>query len=131
MSKLRLFWLFGIPFCLTACEPSEFELRPVAVPLGSGNSSGSSVPKSVQTPLAPPKMHSESENVNIPGQQEVHAAATESDCYEMAKRFRKEGRKLVLKKVESSSGTDLPYLCIFEGEDAQEGYFDDRRYEKP
>lgn len=80
MTKL---WHFAIALSLVACEPSE--LRPVPVPIGGGSGGSYSAPKPAQKPLAPPKFQSKSENVNIPGKQEVHAAATESDCHARAK----------------------------------------------
>jgi hypothetical protein len=115
---------------LAGCEPSE--LRPV--PAFGGGSSGESYSSPVppaQTPLAPPQAHIHPERVNIPGQQEVHGAVSESACYDMAHQFRKDGRTLRLKEVRFVGGTELPYVCIFEGEDAESGYFDDRRYDTP
>ncbi|MDX2241399.1 MAG: hypothetical protein NW224_12005 [Leptolyngbyaceae cyanobacterium bins.302] len=64
---------------------------------------------------------------NEPGVQEVHAVASEEDCRSMLRQFKLQGRNIKLKKILKGRGT-LPYNCIFEGEDAQTGVFDEKRY---
>jgi len=67
---------------------------------------------------------------NEPGVQEVHGAVKERDCYKMAKNFRQQGRNVTLVRVERSTnpGATLRYNCIFEGKDAQTGWYDEKRY---
>lgn len=86
-----------------------------------------------QIPLEPTPMPSraniDSDWYNIPGKRETHAVADPRTCYDMANKFQKQGRRLKLAKPPQFVGgrTPLPYLCIFEGEDAQGGYFNDNR----
>jgi hypothetical protein len=67
---------------------------------------------------------------NEPGKTELHGATTENACYKMEQTFKRQGRKLRLIRVDrlNNPGAVLRFLCIFEGEDAQTGYFDENRY---
>jgi hypothetical protein len=87
---------------------------------------GNPAPELQPTPVMPINSNDSS---NVPGQREVHAAASEADCYKMLRRFQAEGRDLKL-RVEFGTGK-LPVRCIFEGPDAEAEYYRDRRYEKP
>lgn len=118
MSKL---WLIALALCCVACEPSE--LRPAPVGGGSG---GYSYQQPRSSPIAPGYDRTEDPG-NVEGQRETHAVTTRNDCDEMARRFRQQGRRVQLVERRYVGG-QLPYLCIFEGEDAQSGYFDDNRY---
>jgi hypothetical protein len=90
---------------------------------------GNPAPELSQQPTSQMPMQSNDDEYNIAGMREIHAAASEEDCYKMMERFRKEGRNLEL-RIRSRRQGDLPYSCIFEGPDAQLDYFRDRRYEK-
>jgi hypothetical protein len=51
----------------------------------------------------------------------------------MAERFRREGRRIRLveaRRVRNAArdGGVIQYLCIFEGPDAEAGYYNDSRY---
>jgi hypothetical protein len=67
---------------------------------------------------------------NVPGLRESQAVASEVDCYKMAQKFRQDGRKLELKRTSRSGDAQLPFLCVFEGEDAVDGRYQDKRYER-
>lgn len=64
---------------------------------------------------------------------EVHGAVSPKDCLKMLSRYRKEGRRLDLKRIVrnpfGSGGFALKYICIFEGPDADPVYYRDTRYE--
>jgi hypothetical protein len=64
---------------------------------------------------------------NVPGKRETHAVANSGICDEMLRNFQRQGRRLKLVERRYVGG-QLPYLCIFEGADAQPGYYDDNRY---
>lgn len=70
------------------------------------------------------------DDYNESGVQETHAATTAEACREMARRYQKEGRKISLKDIRESGDPNLPYLCVFEGADAVEGYYQNDRYGK-
>jgi hypothetical protein len=61
---------------------------------------------------------------NIPGQQETHYAASAEGCQKMRQRFKNEGRKLRLIRIKP---VKAGVICIFQGEDARPGYYNDRR----
>jgi len=67
---------------------------------------------------------------NEPGAQELHGATSRENCNTMAERFKREGRKLKLVRVDKSTnpGATLQYICVFQGEGATTGYFDEKRY---
>jgi len=67
---------------------------------------------------------------NEPGRQEVHGAVNESDCYNMERIFQRQGRKVRLVRVQRTNnpGAVLKVACIFQGEDADNSYYNDRRY---
>lgn len=67
---------------------------------------------------------------NEPGVRESHFVSSEAECYKMAQKFRQDGRKLELKRTARSGNVQMPFLCVFEGEDAVDGYYQDRRYER-
>lgn len=110
--------LFGL-ILLVSCEKNEFSV-PVAV--GGG---GYSQPQPRSSPMAPG--YDRTDPGNVEGQQETHAVSDRNDCDAMARKFRKQGRRIQLVERRYVGG-QLRYLCIFEGEDAQPGYFDDNRY---
>jgi hypothetical protein len=64
------------------------------------------------------------------GVRELHAVTSADLCNRMAERFKREGRKVELVDIQRNPnpGAMLPFLCIFEGEDAKAGYYNDRRY---
>jgi hypothetical protein len=58
--------------------------------------------------------------------QERHGAVRASDCNKMAERFRRAGRRVRLVRVipnDVGVGGVLRVVCLFEGEDAQEGWY--------
>ncbi|BAS57928.1 hypothetical protein NIES2135_26900 [Leptolyngbya boryana NIES-2135] len=63
---------------------------------------------------------------NVPGKQETHGVTQRSACKEMEHKFQQQGRRVRLARVIRSSnrGAVLRYICVFEGEDAQYGYYD-------
>lgn len=107
---------------LISCEKNEFT---IPAPVGGG-SGGYSYQQPRSTPMAPGYDRTQDPG-NIEGQQETHAVAARTDCDAMARRFREQGRRIQLVERRYVGG-QLPYLCIFEGEDAQAGYFEDNRY---
>jgi hypothetical protein len=110
-----------IPFLsLTSCGNEEL-YYPAA-----GGGAAASRAATQSRPLAPPAFKSE-DYYNIPGVRETHAAVDKEACQSMLERFRREGRTRLKLRTQEVGG-DLPILCIFEGEDAQVGTFDDHRY---
>lgn len=76
--------------------------------------------------------------VEIPPEQEglreLHFVVSRANCQKMAKRFREDGRNVKLVDIKPNpyghGGFQLRFICIFEGPDAQPGYFSrDKRYE--
>lgn len=67
---------------------------------------------------------------NQDGVQELHGAVNESDCYKMEQKFQRQGRRIRLVETKRSNnpGAVLRWMCVFQGEDAQTGYYDERRY---
>ncbi|MBN8561072.1 MAG: hypothetical protein J0L70_11145 [Leptolyngbya sp. UWPOB_LEPTO1] len=122
----KSFLAIGI-LLLAGC--GENELYPVpAVPIGGGgNYSAPSRPAPRSTPLAPSYHSSTQDPGNVEGQRETHAVSSRADCDTMLRNFQKQGRQLRLVERRYVGG-NLPYLCIFEGADAQPEYFDDNRY---
>lgn len=60
---------------------------------------------------------------------ELHGAASFPDCKRMAQRFKDEGRKVRLIRALPLDGDGpLKYMCIFDGEDVDNGVFEDNRY---
>lgn len=105
----------------------DFRVPPVPFPVGgSGYAPPAPAPAA---PMAPPI--SPIQQYNEPGQIEVHGAVKSTDCYEMEKRFKAQGRNIRLAKIKRNdigTGGVLQWMCIFEGDDAQTGWFEDRRY---
>lgn len=66
-------------------------------------------------------------NYNEPGKREVHAVSSPQLCREMAERFKMQGRNIKLVRIARTATPMLRYDCIFEGPDAVEGWFHDRR----
>ena len=66
---------------------------------------------------------------NIPGVQETHAVANRNDCDRMERKFRGQGRRLrLVDRLQSANPNDpLRWVCVFQGEDAAPGYFNDNR----
>jgi hypothetical protein len=83
-----------------------------------------------QQPMALPAEVYTSENVNIPEVIEKHGVVNFNDCKRMEARFKQAGRKIRLTDVKPNlnRGATLFWICWFKGEDAQEGYFEDTRY---
>jgi hypothetical protein len=67
---------------------------------------------------------------NQEGQQEIHGAVNESDCHRMERNFRRQGRRVRLVDVRRTNnpGAVLRFMCVFQGEDASAGWFDEKRY---
>jgi len=67
---------------------------------------------------------------NEEGKQELHGATTRENCRKMAETFKRQGRNIRLVDTQRSKnpGAVLEWICIFQGGDAQTGYFDERRY---
>jgi hypothetical protein len=72
----------------------------------------------------------ETEEVESEPVQERHGVTTRQACREMADRFKRQGRQVELVEVKASDnpGATLKFTCIFEGKDAQEGWFEDSRF---
>lgn len=109
---------------LTACEPNEMYPVPLGAGAGSGGNAGSypANPPASRT-LAP--LQSESSPA-----QETHGVVNQQNCYDMEARFQRQGRRvrLVETRRSANSGAILRWICIFEGEDADQGYFEEKRY---
>lgn len=104
---------------LTGCEPSE--LYPAGgIPFTGGNSGSYTAPAPAKN-LAP---------IEINPSQETHGAVSQQTCRDMAARFKQNGRRVELVDTRRSTnpGAILKWICIFEGEDADQGYFEDKRY---
>ena len=69
-------------------------------------------------------------NYNQPGKTELHGATSRENCNKMEQTFKKQGRNVRLVRVQPTTnpGAILQYICVFEGGDAQTGYFDEKRY---
>ncbi len=67
---------------------------------------------------------------NEPGVQELHGVVNQRDCYDMERNFRRQGRRIKLVGTQKSTnpGAVLRWMCIFQGEDAETGWYDERRY---
>ncbi len=87
---------------------------------------------------APPLPAAEMAAGEIPPEQvgvrELHFVVGRKNCSQMAKRFREDGRNVRLIDIRPNpyghGGFQLRFICIFEGPDAQPGYFSrDKRYE--
>lgn len=134
---MRTFVLFasvGLTGLLASCVGmpgdsmgGDFRLPPVPVPVGGGGYAPAAPAQ--PAPMAPPI--SAIQQYNEPGQIEVHGAVRASDCKDMERRFKQQGRRVTLTKVQRNNigtGGVLQWMCVFEGPDAQTGWFDDRRY---
>lgn len=109
---------------------------PLIVPLIALVALGTLV--SIQPPAPVPVPAAEMGVGELPPEQvgvrEIHFVVNRSNCRQMAKRFREDGRnvKLVdtLRNPYGSGGFQLRFVCVFEGSDAQPGFFSrDKRYE--
>ncbi|PZV09158.1 MAG: hypothetical protein DCF22_18930 [Leptolyngbya sp.] len=69
-------------------------------------------------------------NHNQEGQTEIHGATTRENCRKMEQTFKRQGRKVQLVDMRRSTnpGAALEWVCVFQGTDAQAGWFDERRY---
>ncbi|KAM3112781.1 hypothetical protein [Phormidesmis sp. 146-33] len=123
--------LVAMAFFLVACEPNEMYPVPVGGGVSGSGSVGSysapqSAPKTApqQVPVKPLPIASPSPI------QETHGVVSRQNCYDMEAKFKRQGRRVTLKRVEQSTnpGAVLQYICIFEGEDAEQGYFEEKRY---
>ena len=118
----RAAMLFAL-VALTGCEPSE--LYPAGgIPLSGGNSGSYTAPAPAKN-LAPIQASPSPSSV-----QETHGVVSRKTCYEMEENFQQQGRRIRLVRVDRSisPGAVLQYICIFEGEDADQGYFEEKRY---
>lgn len=113
---------------LTGCalEPGELSPAGGTLPITGGGNSGSYTAPAPAKNLAP----IEASPSPSPVVQETHGAVSRQNCYDMEAKFLREGRRITLVRVERSTnpGATLQYTCIFEGEDADQGYFEDKRY---
>ena len=82
-----------------------------------------------QAPAKPREVRTQPQ-YNEPGKTEFHGATTEAGCRKMAERFKREGRRVTLTKTYRSKnpGAVLVWTCVFEGEDAEFGHFDEKRF---
>lgn len=133
------FWLLGLLPILAcaACVGEPNELAPAGAGAAGAGRTGDSwkgqpapwdakpAPSPATVTPPPPQL-----NAQTGGEVETHGVVNYSDCQKMAEKFRRQGRRVTLTKTERSSnpGAVLEYTCYFEGEDAQQGYFDDGRY---
>ena len=83
----------------------------------------------VTAPAAPREVQTQPQ-YNEPGKTEFHGATTQDGCRKMAERFKREGRRVTLTKTYRSKnpGAVLVWTCVFEGEDAEFGHFDEKRF---
>jgi hypothetical protein len=144
--KILIQWigLISLSISCLACVPTG-EGEWVPAPIG-GDGGGGSVPapqpaqpapKPVSTvpPIQPtvqptiaPTMMPIQDPGNIPGVRETHAVGSREACDRLLKKFQQDGRKLrIVEKRFLGNNHVLPWLCVFEGEDAQSGVFDDKR----
>ena len=108
---------------LTGCEPSE--LYPAGgIPLSGGNSGSYTAPAPAKN-LAPIQASPSPSPI-----QETHGAVSQQTCYEMEANFQRQGRRVTLVDTRRSTnpGAILRWICVFEGEDADQGYFEEKRY---
>ena len=82
-----------------------------------------------QAPAAPREVQTQP-GYNEPGKQEFHGATTQDGCRKMAERFKREGRRVRLTKMyrANNPGAVLVWTCVFEGEDAEFGHYDEKRF---
>ena len=106
---------------LTGCEPNE--LNPAGGIPFSGSNSGSYTAPAPAKNLAPIQ-------ASPSPVQETHGAVSQQTCYEMEAKFQRDGRRIRLVDTRRSTnpGAVLRWICIFEGEDADQGYFEEKRY---
>lgn len=133
-------WLIILAIALGGCEPNEF--RPV--PLGPmGNPPAQPAPaqpvkpapaQPAPTPMAPGPtpypIQTGPDPGNVAGKQETHAVTSRDRCYKLEQKFKQQGRKVKLARIirNPNPGAALLYVCVFEGEDAKPGYYEDYRY---
>lgn len=79
-------------------------------------------------PQAGPRPEMRSAGYNEPGKVETHAVTHPNLCRQMEQKFIMQGRKLRLHRIRRTMNPGLRYDCEFKGEDAVEGWFNDRRY---
>lgn len=62
---------------------------------------------------------------DIPGQLETHGVTQPGQCDRMEQRFKAEGRRIrLVRKVRNRNpGATLRWICVFEGPDADPGYY--------
>jgi hypothetical protein len=114
-----------IALTLTSCIGDPDGLR-YPVPVGVGGSSGNAPaqPNAAPAPAAPMVAPLTVQDGDIKGVRESHGATSRAGCRAMAKRFKEEGRKVQLVDIQPTSDPTLRYKCVFEGEDAEPGYYD-------
>jgi hypothetical protein len=122
---MKRYLIAAIALALVGCEPGELSpALPVggAIPVGGGSAVR-------PLPAAPPNQQMARDPGNVSGQQETHGVVNRSDCSELERKFQNQGRRIrLVDRIRSTNpGAALQWICVFEGEDAQEGYFDDNR----
>lgn len=108
---------------LTGCALEPGELNPAGgIPFSGGNSGSYTAPAPAKN-LAPIQ-------ASPSPIQETHGVVSRETCYTMRDNFLRQGRRIRLVRVDRSTnpGATLQYTCIFEGEDADQGYFEEKRY---
>ena len=104
------------------------------VPIGGGGGGSYSAPSPSRPILAPSSLAIESDPDVLYSEYEKHGASHPDDCDRMALRFQKEGRRVrfirAVKNYNNKGGGLLEYICLFDGEDAdnETSVFEDRRY---
>ena len=94
----------------------------IPAPVGGGNSGSYTAPAPAKN-LAPIQ-------ASPSPVQETHGAVSQQTCYEMEAKFQRDGRRIRLMDTRRSTspGAILRWICVFEGEDADQGYFEEKRY---
>jgi hypothetical protein len=106
-----------------APQPAQPAPKPAATPVPTTLP----IQPTIQPTIAPTMMPIQDPG-NIPGVRETHAVDSREACDRLLKKFNQDGRKLrLVDRRFVGNNNVLPWLCIFEGEDAQSGVFDDKR----
>lgn len=121
---VSLILLSGLTSCMAMPGDSLGGDRPWVPPVPVG---GQSQPRAI-----PGEMYT-GEVQPVQPVQEKHGVTLFNKCREMLQRFKREGRKINLVDIQRNPnpGATLRFICIFEGEDAEEGYYHDTRYNNP
>ena len=110
---------------LTGCALEPGELNPAGgIPLSGGNSGSYTAPAPAKN-LAPIQASPSPSPI-----QETHGAVSQQTCYEMEATFQNQGRRIRLVDTRRSTnpGAVLRWICVFEGEDVDQDYFEEKRY---